>query len=136
MKQRKITVTADAVVIENNKILLIKRKNTPFRNTWALPGGLVDYGETVEECCLRELKEETCLEGEIQKLIGVYSEPNRDPRGHTITIAFLTNVKKGEPQANDDALELKWFNLQNLPKLAFDHLNIIEDALSTKNQKI
>jgi len=126
-----IYITTDAVVISIRKILLIKRKKEPFKNFWALPGGFINYGEKAENACLRELKEETSLTGEIRKLIGVYSDPKRDPRGHTITIAYLIKNTKGKIKAKDDAKEINWFSIKNLPKLAFDHSNIVKDALQS-----
>ena len=123
-------LTVDAVAIDNDKILLIKRKYEPFKGKWALPGGRVECGERVEEAVLRELKEETGLDGEIVRLVGVYSDPNRDPRGHYVTVVFLVKVK-GELRANTDAEEAKWFPLSEVPwdDLAFDHAKIIKDAL-------
>lgn len=132
MSTKLIPLTTDAIVFRNNRILLIKRKNDPYKNAWALPGGFINYGETVENACLRELEEETGLTGEIQNLSGVYSSPDRDPRGHTISIAFIVSVKSSKFNAGDDAQEAKWFDMSKLPELAFDHLNIVKDALSSK----
>lgn len=134
MRYKLIPLTTDAVVIRGNKILLIKRKKKPYKNSWALPGGFVNYGEKVEDACLREFKEETSLSGKIQHLIGVYSHPKRDPRGHVISIAFLISDIKGKEKSGDDAESVKWFPCKNLPKMAFDHLDIIKDALQTKNK--
>ncbi len=123
-------LTVDAVAIRDDKVLLIKRKYEPFKDRWALPGGKVECGERVEDAVLRELKEETGLSGEVYKLVGVYSDPNRDPRGHYVTVAFLVKVK-GEPKAGSDAKEARWFPLEEIPweDLAFDHAKIIKDAL-------
>ena len=126
----KPSITVDGVIIKDGKILLIKRKNEPFKGRWALPGGFVEYGETVEEAVLREVKEETGLDAEIKKLVGVYSDPNRDPRGHTISVVFLLEAK-GSAIAGDDASDAKFFNLDDLPPLAFDHEKIIKDAIQT-----
>lgn len=123
-----IKVTVDAVVVENGEILLIKRGIEPFKDKWALPGGHVDYGETVEQAVIRETKEETDLDIKPSVLIGVYSDPKRDPRGHTVGMAFLCRAKKGQAKAGDDAAETWWFPLDDLPDLAFDHAKIIEDA--------
>ncbi|RLF87536.1 NUDIX hydrolase, partial [Thermococci archaeon] len=97
---------------------------------WALPGGFVEYGEKVENAAVREAKEETGLDVELLKLIGVYSDPNRDPRGHTVTIAFLARGK-GRVKGGDDASEARVFKFEEVKnlKLAFDHKEIIEDAL-------
>lgn len=124
-----ISLTVDAVVLNDNKILLIQRKRKPFKGLWALPGGFVIYGERVEEACLRELKEETSIDGEIKCLLGVYSDFRRDPRGHVVSVSFLVSMMGGNAEACDDAKTLKWFRTDNLPKLAFDHKQIIEDAL-------
>ena len=126
MKTSKIT--ADAVIIENGKILLIKRKGEPFKGGWALPGGHVEYGERVEDAMVREAKEETGLDVEPDKIVGVYSDPERDPRGHYITIAYLVRIKRGKTKAGDDAAETWWWPLDDLPEMAFDHGNIIQDA--------
>ena len=117
----------DMVLIENGKILLIKRAREPFRGEWATPGGRIDDGETAEQCAKREMKEETGLDIEIIKLTGLYSDPNRDPRG-IIAAAYLVKRTGGEIKAGDDAAEAQWFDLDNLPPLAADHKKIVEDA--------
>jgi len=123
-------VAVDAVVkYSENSIVLIRRKNPPFRGEFALPGGFVDVGETVEEACIRESYEETNIRVTIKKLIGVFSAPNRDPRGHNISIAFLCEplTDSEKPLAKDDAQALeivKFTDLSSL-KLAFDHKDII-----------
>ncbi|BAD86473.1 probable 8-oxo-dGTPase, MutT homolog, NUDIX hydrolase family [Thermococcus kodakarensis KOD1] len=130
---RCIGLTVDAVIVYNNGIVLIKRKNEPFKDHYALPGGFVEYGETVEEALLREVKEETGLDVKPVKLVGVYSRPDRDPRGHTVTVAFLC-IGEGELKAGDDAKEVFVFPIEealNLP-LAFDHGEILRDALSLR----
>jgi len=128
------SITVDGVIIKNGKILLIKRRNEPFKGRWALPGGFVEYGETVEKAVLREVKEETGMDAKIKKLVGVYSDPARDPRGHTISIVFLLEGE-GDAIAGDDAIEAKFFDLNELPPLAFDHEKIIKDAIQTyKNE--
>ncbi len=129
MSMRNPRLTVDGVIVRGSKLLLIRRGNPPFKNTWALPGGFVDYGETVETAVRREAQEETGLETSIRRLVGVYSDPDRDPRGHTVSVVFLLDVESGSPQGGDDAAEAKWFALDNLPELAFDHAKIINDAL-------
>ncbi|AMQ18386.1 NUDIX domain-containing protein [Thermococcus peptonophilus] len=128
---RCIGLTVDAVIVYNNGIVLIKRKNEPFKDYYALPGGFVEYGETVEEALLREVKEETGLDVKPVKLVGVYSRPDRDPRGHTVTVAFLC-IGEGELKAGDDAKEVFVFPIEEALKLplAFDHGEILRDALS------
>ena len=122
-----ITLTVDAIVAYRGGVVLIKRLNDPFKGYYALPGGIVEYGESTEKAVLRELKEETGLDGKIYKLVGVYSEPNRDPRGHFVSVCYLI-VGKGKLKAGSDAREAEVFKLNQLPKLAFDHEKMIEDA--------
>lgn len=119
----------DMVLIENNKILLIKRGREPFKGLFATPGGRIEDNESAEQCAKREMKEETGLEIEIIRLTGIYSDPKRDPRG-VIAAAFLVKRTGGIPIAGDDAAEVAWFELNNLPELASDHLKIIQDAIS------
>lgn len=120
-------LTVDAIIMYDEKLVLIKRKNPPYKNMSALPGGFVDIGETVEQAVIREAKEETGLDIEIINLIGVYSDPKRDPRSHTVSICFLTKGK-GNLSAGSDADDIGLFSLDNLPELAFDHEKIIKDA--------
>jgi 8-oxo-dGTP diphosphatase len=129
MKYRNPALTVDGVLIEDGKILLIKRGREPFKGKWALPGGFVEYGERVEDAVIREFREETGIEAEIISLLGVYSDPNRDPRGHTVSIVYLLKRKGGELKGGDDASEARFFSLDNLPELAFDHDKIIRDAV-------
>ncbi|MCD6331179.1 MAG: NUDIX hydrolase [Thermoplasmata archaeon] len=124
----KPSIAVDGVWIKNGKILLIKRKNEPFKGKWALPGGFVEYGERVEDAVLREFQEEVGIKAKIKKLLGVYSDPKRDPRGHVISVVFLLEAE-GEPKAGDDAADAKFFSLDELPPLAFDHEKIIKDAI-------
>ena len=125
------TLTVDAIIKTNDdKIVLVKRKNPPYKGWWALPGGIVEYGETVEEAVKREVKEETGLEVEIEKLVNVYSDPNRDPRGHFISICFLCRRIGGTLEAATDAAEVSVFPLKEVRnlKLAFDHKKMLKDA--------
>jgi len=110
-------------------IVLIERKNPPYG--YALPGGFVDIGESVEDALLREMKEELTLDVEIQRLLGVYSSPDRDPRFHTVSIVFVCKAYK-EPVASDDAKKAFVFKLEEIPfeKLAFDHEKIIKDYIN------
>ncbi|MFX1457301.1 MAG: NUDIX domain-containing protein [Promethearchaeota archaeon] len=127
-------VAVDAVIPFNNKqdVILIRRKNPPFKGELALPGGFVNVGETVERACIRETKEETNVDVKITKLIGVFSEPNRDPRGHNISIAFLCEplTEYENPKALDDAVALEVIPITEIPKLklAFDHKEIITSS--------
>lgn len=108
---------------------MIRRGNPPFKGHLALPGGFIDVGETVEEGCRRELLEETGVRAEHLQLIGVYSDPDRDPRGHVVSVAYLTEVKHVEATAGDDAAEVEWVSDIPGSKIAFDHRTIIQDAL-------
>ena len=123
-----ITLTVDGIVLFKDGIVLVKRGRDPFKGYYALPGGIVEYGERVEDAVLREVKEETGLECEIVDLVGVYSDPDRDPRGHFVTICYLLKVKGGKFKAGSYADEVKVFKLDELPKLAFDHSKILKDA--------
>jgi 8-oxo-dGTP diphosphatase len=126
-------VTADMIVLTDEsvpKILLIQRGNEPFKGCWAFPGGFMNMDETAEQCARRELKEETGLEiGEI-KQVGAYSAVDRDPRGRTVTVAYITHIPQILPVTGlDDAAEAKWWPINALPPLAFDHAQILCDAL-------
>ena len=118
------------IQLDGGGIVLIKRKNRP--QGWALPGGFVDYGETVEHAAVREAKEETGLEVELVRLLGVYSDPSRDSRQHTISTVFVARAS-GTPVGGDDAAEAAVFNENDLPaEIAFDHRKILEDYFSAK----
>ena len=120
----------DLIIESNDGIILIKRKNPPAG--WALPGGFVDYGESLEAAAIREAKEETSLEVDIVKQFHTYSDPERDPRHHTITTVFIARAK-GRPSAGDDAKAAGIFRRENLPEqIAFDHREIINDYYSRR----
>lgn len=123
------SLTVDGIIIKEGKILLVKRGHAPYEGMWATPGGFVEYGETTEHAVVREVKEETGLETTLEVLVGVYSDPKRDPRKHVISIAYLLKDPIGEPKGGDDAKEAKWWDLDALPPLAFDHDRIISDAI-------
>lgn len=127
-------LTVDGIIIEDNSLLLIQRKNDPFKGKWALPGGFVEYNETTPDAVQREVLEETGLKTRILSLIGVYSDPNRDPRGHTVSIAYLLKQVGGSIHASDDAAHARFFSLDNLPDLAFDHNKIIKDTLNQRRK--
>ena len=121
-------LTADIIIKKDNGYVFVKRKNEPFKDYWALPGGIIEYGETVEETALREAKEETGLDVNLLQLIGIYSDPSRDPRGHYITVVYVAEAAFGELKVATDAKEAKVFH--KIPeKLAFDHEKIFESAL-------
>lgn len=122
-------LTVDALIIYEGKIVLIRRKNPPFKDLYALPGGFVEVGETVEQAAIREAKEETGLDIRLIKLLGVYSDPSRDPRGHTVSVCYLA-FGSGNLKAGSDAKDTGLFSPNEMPKLAFDHNKIIENAAS------
>lgn len=125
-------VTADCVVITREKepkVLLIQRGNEPFKGCWAFPGGFMDMDETTEQCAVRELEEETGLKLSELQQIGAYSKVDRDPRGRTVTVAYLVRVDVPiEVKGMDDAAKAEWWPLSALPQLAFDHDEIMRDA--------
>jgi 8-oxo-dGTP diphosphatase len=127
MRYKSPKLTVDGVVLSDGKIILIKRKNDPFKGKWALPGGFVEYGEKVEDAVIREIYEETGLKTSIIKIFGVYSDPNRDPRGHTVSIVYLLDIIGGMLKGGDDAIDAKFFKLEELPDLSFDHDIILKD---------
>ncbi len=117
--------TVDLIIEYNGGIILIKRKNPPYG--WALPGGFVDYGESLEAAAVREAKEETGLNVELVRQFHAYSEPDRDSRFHTITIVYIARAK-GIPRAGDDAADVGVFARDKLPEdMAFDHRDILMD---------
>lgn len=127
----KIFVTVDVMIIREfnleQQLLLIKRKNEPFKNSWALPGGFVDENEDLEQAAIRELVEETQVEIKHLLQIGAFGKPKRDPRGHMVSVAYFGKIDSNIIAiAADDAKEINWFSVNELPKLAFDHLDIIE----------
>ena len=117
----------DGILVENGKILLIRRAREPGLGKWAVPGGRIEENETAEECLKREFKEETGLDVEPVKLVGIYSKPERDPR-KIIPAAYIVKRIGGDLKAGDDAGEAEWFALDSMPGLAFDHKKIVEDA--------
>ena len=119
----------DVVIPAEDGVVLIRRGSEPFGGQWALPGGFVKVGETVHEAAVREAAEETGLAVEVARLVGVYSEPDRDPRGHNVSVAFLVRVLSGQMQASSDAAEVEVLDPATV-ELAFDHRRIIDDALA------
>ncbi|MBS9768822.1 MAG: NUDIX hydrolase [Flavobacteriaceae bacterium] len=126
-------ITVDAVVFAEKlepMVLLIQRKNPPFQGQWAFPGGFVDMSETVEEAVKRELFEETNLLVENLQQFKTYSRVDRDPRGRAISVVFTARLEKvAEVIAQDDAMNVCWFPIKELPSLAFDHNEILEEVL-------
>ena len=124
-------LSVDSVVFDDSgRVLLIRRKNPPFQGHYALPGGFVDVGETTEAAALRELKEETGVEGSSPRLIGVYSDPNRDSRHHVVSVAYLVSAVSYAVQAGDDAAHAEFVANWRDQRLAFDHREIITEALA------
>lgn len=123
-------LTVDCVVVDAaGRVLMIRRKNPPFKGRYALPGGFVDVGETVEAAARRELFEETAVRARKLTLVGVYSDPKRDPRGHTCSAAFVARVGRAKATAGDDAASVAWIADPRRMRLAFDHGKIVADAL-------
>lgn len=135
-------VTVDCVVFGLDegtlKILLIKRNGQPFAGCWALPGGFVDPNETLDAAARRELAEETGLKDVFLEQLYTFGDPGRDPRGHTVSVAYYALVRQDQhtPQAATDASEAGWFRVNKLPELAFDHDQIIRTAVSRLQGKV
>lgn len=129
-------VAVDAVIEEDSGILLIVRKNEPFKGKYALPGGFVEYGETCEQAVVREVEEETGLKVAVKGLLGVYSDPSRDPRDHTIGICYIAEMVGGELRASSDASYARFFSIEDVRRmeLAFDHSRIVEDYLKMRGK--
>lgn len=130
-------LTVDAIVFVKEKqsvsVLLIERGNEPFKNQWALPGGFINMDETLEEACKRELFEETGLKADKMTQFKTYDAIHRDPRHRTISVVYFTELIEKQPvKGNDDAARAEWFSIKKLPKLAFDHGQIVEEFISEK----
>ncbi len=127
---RNITLTVDPIIVTSDKrLILVKRSFDPYKDHWAFPGGIVEYGETVENAAIREAKEETGLDIRIERLLGVYSDPKRDPRGHYVSVCFLCEPVGGTLKTSEETKEVKTFTKDELSslKLAFDHRKILDD---------
>jgi 8-oxo-dGTP diphosphatase len=123
-------LTTDCVIFDaESRVLLIRRGHEPYAGSFALPGGFVEIGETVENACRREALEETGIKVDVLRLVGVYSDPARDPRGHTVSVAFVTILPRAvAPKAGSDAAGAEWIEDWRSVTLAFDHAQILEDA--------
>lgn len=129
-------LTVDCVAFDRRgRVLLIRRGRPPFTGQYALPGGFVDVGETVEAACRRELEEETGVKARDLVPVGVYSDPRRDPRGHTVSIVFATVLSRTRPKAGDDAAAAAWVAGWRKETLAFDHDAILRDAYRAMRRK-
>jgi 8-oxo-dGTP diphosphatase len=122
-------IAADGIIMIDDEIVLVKRAREPYKGKYALPGGIVDYGEKSEDCVVREIKEETGLKTRVLDLVGVYSDPSRDPRGHCISTVFHLARVSGSFRPGDDAAEVRTFSTKGMPPLAFDHDEIVRDFL-------
>ena len=122
-------LTADAIVIVGNEVLLVQRKHDPFQGKWCIPGGFVDSDEKVLDAAARELQEETGVENISLTQFGAYGDPGRDPRGRTVSFVYWSLLRtKPSAIAADDAADCKWFDLNALPEMAFDHGQILADV--------
>ena len=128
MIRRNPMLATDVIIRYRGGVVLVRRKNEPYRGKWALPGGFVRYGEKVELAAMREAREETGLRVKLRDLLGVYSDPKRDPRGHVVSVCFLAQRVGGKMKAASDADEVKIFKRIPWEELAFDHVNILKDA--------
>ena len=134
------SVTADCIVFTKEpdaKVLLIQRADEPYKGSWAFPGGFMNMDETTEQCAIRELEEETGIKLCKIHQIGAYSRVDRDPRGRTVTVAYLAVIDAPrEVIGQDDAAKAEWFLLSDLPHLAFDHYDIIQDAIKVYKETV
>ena len=118
-------VAVDGLVVQNGKLVVIGRRNDPFRGMPALPGGFIELGERAEDAAVREVREETGLETRVVRLVGVFSDPSRDPRGQVVSIAYALEEVGGVLKAGSDAANVTLVDPHDLPKMAFDHGEIV-----------
>jgi 8-oxo-dGTP diphosphatase len=135
------TPTVDTIIQKGSKVLLVERKKDPFKQTMVLPGGFINEGEFAEDAAIREVKEETSLDIELENILGVYSDPSRDPRGHIMSTVFIGKISdksdNKEPIAGDDAATTKWVDLESIEEetLGFDHQKILMDFKEWKQSR-
>lgn len=136
-KYRNPIPTVDIIIEKDDKVVLIRRKNEPFKGKLAIPGGFVNEGELIEDRAVKEAKEETSLDVRLEQILGVYSIPDRDPRGHLMTTVFIAKPISGEVKGGDDAAEASWFKIDDkiLNELSFDHKKILKDYLKWKKKR-
>lgn len=129
------TPTVDVILQRDSNVLMIRRKNDPFKDCLALPGGFVNEGETIEEAMKREALEETSLEVEPVEILGAYSDPKRDPRKHIVTVVFVGIIVGGNSKPGDDAASIEWVKIDDIQRqqIAFDHAQILRDYSQWKN---
>lgn len=137
MEPPKFLVAADCIILNDNKVLLMKRSYEPFKGKFEFPGGFMEIGETIEQVCVREAKEETGLDVELVEILGVYTRRGRDPRAQTVGVAFICKTKSSDFKISEEATEANWFDLDKIDtaNLGFDHGKIIEDLKKWKSQK-
>lgn len=136
-KQRNPYPTIDVIIEKEDSIILIKRGRDPNKGKISIPGGFVEWGETVEQAAVREVEEETGLKVRLKEILGVYSDPNRDSRGHIMTVTFVADPVEGEPRGGSDTADAKWFKLDEIPfnDIPGDHPKILHDYIKWKNEK-
>ena len=137
-KQKMPRLTVDSWVRDREgRVLLVRRGRPPFEGRWGLPGGFCEWKETTEACCARETREETGLTVKVGELRGVYSKPNRDPRGHNVTVLYAARRSKGRVIGGDDAAEARWFAPRDLRNVAFafDHRGIVMEQLAKDRRR-
>ena len=129
------TPTVDVILQRDSKVLMIRRRKDPFKDRLALPGGFVNEGETAEDAMRREAIEETSLEVEPVDILGVYSDPKRDPRKHILTVVFIGIIVGGTEKAGDDAASIEWVKIPDIQpqQIAFDHAQILRDYSQWRN---
>jgi 8-oxo-dGTP diphosphatase len=130
-------LTVDSWVRDRRgRLLLVRRGHPPFQGAWSLPGGFVEWNERTEDACARETEEETGLKVRVGELLGAYSDPGRDPRGHNVTLLYAASPRSGRLAGGDDASEARWFDRRELKtlKLAFDHAKIIREQLARRSR--
>jgi len=132
----RITLAVDALIMIDGKLVLVKRGREPFKGHYALPGGHVEYGEMTEEAVKREVLEETSLKTRVSSLFGVYSEPDRDPRGHTVSVVYELKKVGGKLRSGSDAAEVELVHPSRVPRLAFDHSEIVADFREKLRRKL
>jgi 8-oxo-dGTP diphosphatase len=129
MRQPSFYLTADTLLVVGNEVMLVQRKHDPFVGQWGLPGGFVEPDERIPDAAKRELQEETGVAGIELQQFGTYGDPGRDPRGRTVSVVYWQRLAQKPPcVAGDDAADCRWFPIDQLPRLAFDHSRILEDA--------
>jgi 8-oxo-dGTP diphosphatase len=129
-------LATDCIVFDRQgRVLLIRRGHPPFKGRYALPGGFIEIGESAEAACRRELEEETGIKVRKLMLVGIYSDPKRDPRGHCVSVGFMARVNSARPVAGDDAASAEWVSNWRREKLAFDHAKILADAAKLRTSR-